>query len=248
MSVHVNGVEITDAQIDEEIRHHERAARPMDEALRALVIQRVVLDEAERCGFDISHPDAAATALLEQQVHCPTASEEDCLRHYQANPERFKVGALVSASHILFQVTPEVNLDRLRDKATEVLQLVQAQPERFAEFAKEFSNCTSSALGGGLGQLSRGDSVPEFDRALFSTMQPGVLDRLVQTRFGFHIVRIDQCIEGNLLPFEHVRQQIAHALHAATLDRATQQYLKVLVGRAKIVGVDMEAENGLLVQ
>ena len=79
-------------------------------------------------------------------------------------------------------------------------------------------------------------------------MQPGVLDRLVQTRFGFHIVRIDQCIEGNLLPFEHVHQQIAHALHAASIDRATQQYLKVLVGRAKIEGVDMQAENGLLVQ
>ena len=248
MSVHVNGVEITDAQIDEEIRHHERAARPMDEALRALVIQQVVLDEAKKCGFDISHPDAAASALLEQQVRCPSASEEDCFRHYQSHPERFVVGALVSASHILFQVTPDVNLDKLRDKASEVLALVKSNPERFAEYAKEFSNCPSSALGGSLGQLSRGDSVAEFDRAIFSEKQPGLIDHLVQTRYGFHIIRIDQCVDGKLLPFEHVHPQIAQALYAASLDRATQQYLKILVGRACIEGVDMEAEGGLLVQ
>lgn len=248
MSVHVNGVEITDAQIDEEIKHHERAARPMDEALRALVIQRVVLDEAQKCGFDISHPDAAATALLEQQVHCPSASEDDCRRHYQSHPERFKAGALASVSHILFQVTPDVNLERLKDKAAEVLGLVKANPERFAEFAKEFSNCPSSSVGGSLGQLSRGDSVAEFDRVVFSANQPGLIDHLVQTRYGIHIVRIDQCIEGKLLPFEHVQSQIAQALNAASLDRATQQYLKILVGRAKIEGVDMESEGGLLVQ
>lgn len=248
MSVHVNGVEITDAQIDEEIRHHERAARPMDEALRALVIQRVVLDEAQKAGLDISHPDAAATALLEQEVHCPTASDDDCLRHYQAHPEKFKVGALVSASHILFQVTPDVNLDRLRDKANEVLSAIKANPDKFADFAKEYSNCPSSAVDGSLGQLSRGDSVAEFDRAIFSVAQPGLIDHLIQTRYGLHIVRVDHCVEGKLLPFEHVQQQIAQALYAASLDRATQQYLKILVGQAKIEGVDMNAEAGLLVQ
>ena len=248
MSVKVNDIEITDAQIDEEIRHHERAARPLDEALRTLVIQQVVLDEAKKSGLDISHPDAAATALLEQHVHCPTASEEDCFRHYESHPERFTAGALVSASHILFQVTPDVNLEKLKEKATSTLELIKSHPERFEELAAEFSNCSSSSVGGSLGQLSRGDSVPEFDRAIFSMKQPGLVNYLVQTRYGLHIVRIDQCIEGKLLPFEHVHDQIARALYAASLDRATQQYLKILVGRAKIEGIDMDAESGLLVQ
>jgi peptidyl-prolyl cis-trans isomerase C len=79
-------------------------------------------------------------------------------------------------------------------------------------------------------------------------MVPGLLDYVVQTRFGFHIIRVDQVIPGRLLPFHQVSNQIANALHAASVDRATQQYLKVLVSRASLDGISLDAESGLLVQ
>ncbi len=248
MSVRVNDVEITDDEIDAEIRHHACAARPVDDALRTLVIQRVLLDEAVRLGIDVTDPEAATAALLEQEVSCPVASAEDCLRHYQSHPGHFKVGELAHVSHILFQVTPDVDLDLLRDKASAVLAELMADPQQFAALAQQYSNCPSSGVGGSLGQLSRRDTVAEFDRAIFSVATPGLLDYLVQTRFGFHIIKVDQVIAGRLLPVESVRQQIANALRAASVDRATQQYLKVLVGRASLDGVSLDAESGLLVQ
>ena len=248
MSVRVNDVEITDDEIDAEIRHHERAQRPVDDALRTLVIQRVLIDEAKRLGIDVTDPETATTLLLEREVHCPVASIEDCQRHYHSHPEHFTVGELVSGSHILLQVTPDVDLELLRNKATTILAELLANPGEFSEYAKRYSNCPSSSIGGSLGQLSRGDTVPEFDRAIFSAMVPGLLDYVVQTRFGFHIISVDQVIPGRLLPFQQVSNQIANALHAASVDRATQQYLKVLVSRASLDGISLDAESGLLVQ
>ena len=78
------------------------------------------------------------------------------------------VGELIEADHILFQVTPGVNLDMLRAHAKVVLDELMADPSRFAEVAREQSNCPSAAVGGSLGQLGRGDTVPEFERAVFA--------------------------------------------------------------------------------
>jgi peptidyl-prolyl cis-trans isomerase C len=66
----------------------------------------------------------------------------------------------VEASHILFQVTPNVPLDALRAKAEEVLQQVQAHPEQFKEMARTYS-IAPRLVGGNLGQLSKGQTVPE---------------------------------------------------------------------------------------
>jgi len=238
MSVRVNDIEITDEEIDAEIHHHVRAERPIDDALRTLVIQRILLDEAERQGFDVTDLEATVAKLIEREVTCPVANDEDCLRHYQSYPEHFTMGALVNVSHILFQVTPDVDLHLLRDRATTLLAELLEAPQQFATFAQQYSNCPSSRVGGSLGQLSRGQTVAEFERAIFSVAVPGVLNYLVQTRFGFHIIRVDEVIAGRLLPFEHVCKQIANALRAASLDHATQQYLKVLVGRASLDGVN----------
>ncbi len=247
MSIQVNGVEITDAEIDAEMRHHEENMHPLDAALRTLVIKRVVLDEARRQGLDVSNPDQAAARLLEQHVVCPVATEEDCHRHYVLHPEHFTVGELAQASHILFQVTPDVDLDRLRLKAAAVLDELKAEPERFAQFAQQYSNCPSGAVGGNLGQLSRGDTVPEFERALFAG-EPGVLvDYVVETRFGLHVIKLDRRIPGNLLPYDNVRHHIAAALQAASQDRATKLYLDALVAQAEIQGVDLAATDGILV-
>ncbi len=246
MSIQVNGVEITDAQIDAEMRHHQDASRPLDAALRALVIKRVVVDQACRAGLDVSDPEQAAAQLLAQHVVCPVATEEDCHRHYLQHPAHFTVGALAQASHILFQVTPEVDLDRLRLKANAVLDELKAEPDRFAELAKLYSNCPSGALGGNLGQLSQGDTVPEFERALFSGVAGTLVDYVVETRFGLHVIKLDRHIPGKLLPYDHVRQHIATALQAASQDRATKLYLDALVAQAHLEGVNLAGADGVL--
>lgn len=240
MPVIVNGVELNDADLEQELPLHADASNPMRHAITALVLRRVLLDEAGRLGLDASDEEGAVSALLASQAPAPAADDAACRRFYQMHPQRFMVGELIEADHILFQVTPSVNLDMLRAHANVVLQEVMADPSRFAEVAREQSNCPSAALGGNLGQLGRGDTVPEFERAVFALPSGGLLPQLLQTRHGLHIVRVTRRVEGRLLPYEQVAQQIAHALTSMSRDTAWRQYTKLLVERADVQGIDLE--------
>lgn len=241
MPVTINGVELTDADMEQELPLHADAPNPMRAATTALVLRRVLLDEAARQGLDPVSEDDAIGALLARHAPAPEADEAACRRYYQANPQRFIVGELIEADHILFQVTPGVNLDMLRAHASAVLADLLADPSGFAEVARRQSNCPSAAVGGNLGQLGRGDTVPEFEKAVFALPAGGLLPQVLETRHGLHIVRVTRRIEGRLLPFEQVRESIASALTAASRDTAWRQYARLLVERADVRGIDLGA-------
>ncbi|MDA5592055.1 peptidylprolyl isomerase [Burkholderia pseudomallei] len=114
--------------------------------------------------------------------------------------------------------------------------------------ARALSNCPSAQVGGSLGQLLRGDSVPEFDAAVFDTTDSGVLPRLVNTRFGFHIVRIERRVPGDPVPFDAVAAEIAAFLAERVRHKAIQQYVTILASGARIEGVALGDANGPLVQ
>jgi len=239
MPVTVNGVELTDADMEQELPLHADAPNPMRAATTALVLRRVLLDEAARQGLDPASEDDAIGALLARHAPAPEADEAACRRYYQANPQRFIVGELIEADHILFQVTPGVNLDMLRAHASAVLADLLADPSTFAEVARQQSNCPSAAVGGNLGQLGRGDTVPEFEKAVFALPAGGLLPQVLETRHGLHVVRVTRRIEGRLLPFEQVHESIASALTAASRDTAWRQYARLLVERADVQGIDL---------
>ena len=194
MPVTINGVELTDADMEQELPLHADAPNPMRAATTALVLRRVLLDEAARQGLDPASEDDAIGALLARHAPAPEADEAACRRYYQANPQRFIVGELIEADHILFQVTPGVNLDMLRAHASAVLADLLADPSTFAEVARRQSNCPSAAVGGNLGQLGRGDTVPEFEKAVFALPAGGLLPQVLETRHGLHIVRVTRRI------------------------------------------------------
>jgi len=227
----VNGVHVPD-----------RAA-----AVRELLRQRAVAAGLLADGAGEDFVNEAIETLLEREVRTPEPGEAECRRWYDAHPEAFRSGDLVFARHILFAVTPGVPVEPLRRKAEETLHELCHAPERFAALAAERSNCPSGAQGGALGQLSRGESVPEFEREVFGAGE-GLLPRLVNTRYGFHIVAIDGRVEGRQLPFESVREAIALRLAAAVAERALQQYVQVLAAQARIEGVDLAAAASPLLQ
>jgi peptidyl-prolyl cis-trans isomerase C len=248
MGLSVNGVDIDDSAIASELPHHQQAANPLREAVHEVVLRTLLLQEAERLGIEGTDPDARIEALLEREVRVPEADEAACMRFYQANPDRFTNGTLVEARHILFQITPDVQLELVRGTAEAVLDALMAEPERFEELARQYSNCPSGSVGGNLGQLARGQCVPEFDEVLFRLGERAIATRPVETRFGLHIVQVMRRIDGKLLPFEAVRAQIADYLATAAWQRGIHQYLQLLVGRAEIGGVTLDGADTPLVQ
>ena len=238
MPVVVNGVELSDADMQHELAAHQGDPAALQSAMTSLVLRRLLLDEAHALGLQADDEDALIDGLLQREVQAPTPSEAECLRHYATHTPRFRVGELAEASHILYQVTPGVELEALRAYAAQRLTELLAQPERFAEYAKSDSNCPSGAVGGNLGQLGRGATVAEFDSALFAAPANQLLPSLLETRFGLHILYVGRKIAGNVLPFEQVRERIADAMTQASHAHALRQYLHLLAGRAQISGID----------
>ena len=248
MGLSVNGVDIDDRQIELELPYHRDAANPLKESVYEVVLRTVLLQEADRLAIAGADDDARIEALLTREVSVPRADDAACLTYYRNHADKFTRGEMVEARHILFQVTPTVPLDLVRDTAEGILAALRAAPERFGELAAQYSNCPSGAVGGSLGQLQRGDCVPEFDDVLFRLGANEFAARPVETRYGLHIVQVVRRIDGTLLPFETVKSQIAAWLSTAALQRGIHQYLQILVGRARIEGITLEGSTSPLVQ
>ncbi|TCW82221.1 peptidylprolyl isomerase [Burkholderia sp. SRS-46] len=251
-SLGVNGVAIDEAAIVAECAHHDDAADPRDAARQALAVRELLRQRAVALGL-VAHgaplDDAALDALLERELtHVPEPSRADCEHYYARHPARFRRNDIVYASHILFAVTDRVPLAPLRQRAEAALAGVLAAPDTFEALARASSNCPSAALGGSLGQLLRGDTVPEFETALFDSDALGVLPRLVNTRFGFHVVRVERRVPGDAVPFDEVGARIAAFLAQRVRRNAMRQYVAILAGGARIEGVALEGANGPLVQ
>ena len=245
MPVIINGFELTDAMVEAELPFHQETANPVQMATQELVFRRLLLDKADELEIEGSTDQERIDAVLSQEIHIPSADTETCKRYFEQNSSFFTTGAIAEASHILFQVTPNLDLNSLRAKAQEVLQLVKDAPDQFAELAKTFSNCPSGAVGGQLGQLSKGQTVPEFEAALF-TMKPGsISDKLIETRFGLHIIQLHRRDDGKPIPFEQVETKIHDYLEQQSYARGLHQYLQRLVAAADISGIELQgAEAG----
>ncbi|MCW5568417.1 MAG: peptidylprolyl isomerase [Dokdonella sp.] len=251
MTITINGVAISEQAIADEEPYHADAPSPREAARYALAIRELLLQRAAEIGFDAAgtqDTDGLLDALLEREVATPEPTEDECHRYYDRHVTRFRSGDLVEASHILFAVTPGAPLDAIRRTAEATLKTLIAEPQRFAELAASHSNCPSGRQGGNLGQLGRGATVPEFETALFEDTATGVLPRLVSTRYGFHIVRVARRVEGRRLPFDVVKDGIAGFLRDRVRHSALRQYLRILAGKAKLDGIDLDVAVSPLVQ
>ena len=261
-AVSVNGIVISRETIAREVQNHpaEKPILAWQAAAQALVVRELLLQEAQRLGIDAEPlrdqegrcetPDEAAMReLVEREVVTPAPDEAACRRFYAQNSERFRVGDLYEAAHILIAASPRDVVARrsARAKADTILGAVRSNPSLFAELARAESDCKTSAENGGhLGQVTRGQTVKEFDAAL-QRMHPGEF-AVVETRYGFHVVRLDQSAAGRELSFEGVRDRIAEYLEARVRHRALAQYVSLLAGRAEISGVTFAAASSPLVQ
>lgn len=250
--VSVNGKVIAADAIRREARNHPQLppAEAWRAAAAALVVKELLVQEACRLGVTGSpesdgegcsetEEEAAIRTLVEREVRVPDADEAECRRYYEANRRRFRSADLYEASHILLAASP-CDPDARREAealATRLAAQLVVEPARFAELARDHSQCPSSAQGGSLGQLSPGSTVPEFESAL-AAMTPGtVAPRPVETRYGFHVVRLERRLEGRELPFEMVHPRIAGYLARAASHRAHAQYVARLVSAADIRGI-----------
>lgn len=261
-TVSVNGTVIPRESIAREVQNHpaDKPIHAWQAAARALVVRELLLQESTRLGVAAeplrdaegrceTPEEAAMRALIEREVVTPEPDEASCLRYYRQNQRRFRTSDLFEAAHILIAASGEDKAARAAARATadSILSAVRSDPARFEEFARGRSDCRTSAEDGGrLGQITRGQTVEEFEAAL-ARMHEGEF-AIVETRFGFHVVRLDRRAPGQAVPFELARERIADYLSASVQRRALAQYVSLLAGRAEISGIALASSASPLVQ
>jgi len=249
----INGVALHTS--DEKLSPGELRQRACTELLRQTAQAAGLLDAKDAPCADGVISEAAVSAidaLLEQNLNVPEPSEEACRRHHAAHASAYRTGERVRARHILFAVTPGVDVVALRKRAEPIFLDVRCHDgkarDSFADAARKWSNCPSGEHGGDLGWLGSADCAPEFARELFGHAEVGVLPRLVHSRFGLHVVEVLEREPGVALPFESVHGAVAMALRQQTFVTALRQYLRLLAGEATVEGVELDAADTPLVQ
>jgi peptidyl-prolyl cis-trans isomerase C len=249
----INGVLLAAAK--EDLTAEELRQRACAELLRQAAMQAGLLaadDTAPQGGVMSEAASTAIEALLDRELVLPQPSDEACRRHHAAQPGRYAVGERVLLRHVLFAVTPGVDVNALRQRAEGCLLDVRCATagaeDRFAVAAAATSNCPSGAEGGALGWLTAQDCAPEFAREVFGKPEVGVLPRLVHSRFGLHVVEVLARQPGVQPPFEAVKSAVAQALRQQAYANALRQYLQLLAGQALVEGVELDAAATPLVQ
>jgi len=256
--VSVNGFTIDEAAIAREMQHHPSGSisEARKRAIEALVLQRLLLVEAERQGMagaagnDMSVDDPRIAALIEREIKVPIPDAAACRRYYDNNRRKFRAKDQYEARHILLACAPEdfEARDGAKIKAHRIITALQEKPELFGEMAIAYSQCPSRNHGGRLGILARGDTVPEFETYVLSLNDGELCPLPVETRYGVHVIALERKWIGEPLSFEAVQPRIAQYLQAKSYHTALRQYLTVLAGQARIEGAEIAATGSPLVQ
>jgi peptidyl-prolyl cis-trans isomerase C len=169
--------------------------------------------------------------------------EKEIKAFYDTQPDLFKLPEMVRASHILIKVAPGSS-DARKAEARKKLQDIQEKlkkGEDFAALAKEFSQCpTSSSRGGDLNYFRRGQMVKPFEEVAFS-LEPGKVSDVVETKFGYHLIRVVEKKPESTVPYEPAKGLIARRLKEKEILKKTSEYSQELRKNAK---VEIYLKNG----
>jgi peptidyl-prolyl cis-trans isomerase C len=248
--IRVNGTTISAEAIGREMQHHPAPSR--DEAERqaatALVVRELLLQRVSEREIAGATEDERIANLIEQEIRVPEPNDEEIARYYRRNGLQFTSPALYRAAHIFFpaRVSDEAATSAAKGKAEAVFALVADDPSCFADLARAHSACSSREQGGSLGLVRKGDTNAELEQAM-AVMEVGSM-KLVRSRHGFHVLRLDERAPSTELPLEQARSWIAGYIKKMSKRRAIAQYLQLLTARAQIKGIDLAAADSPLVQ
>lgn len=257
-NISVNGEAILPELIATEAQNHPapkgKPGMAWMAAARALAVKTMILQEARRLeitpmpaelapGQWETEDEALVRQFLEVAVEVSPPSPGAVRAAYDAHPERFRSPSLYEAAHILFAARPDDVVARkiAKDQAIAVLAKLASEPKAFDALARDHSACASKANDGRLGQISAGDTVAEFEAALDSLTTGQIAPEPVESRYGFHIIRLDAKADGAVLPFEAVEPALGLALEKAEWVRASRAVVDALAARAEVTGITLRA-------
>jgi parvulin-like peptidyl-prolyl isomerase len=199
--------------------------------LASYLEERVLVLEARERGF-LSSADASeedeewAVRRLVMEVICTdvTPTEGEIAEYYKNHTTEFKSTETATVRHILVPT---------QNEARDIRRRLSKDPKEFGLLARTRSKAPDAANGGLLGEFKRGELPQELEAVAFS-LQPGTATQIVSSPHGFHVMRVDARTPAQQLSLEDCRDRIREKLHGRECDRATREFVRNLLDRAKV--------------
>jgi len=224
---------VADADVDARLAEI-RKGFPTEEAFKqGIAAQGLTLEQLK----SQAKTSLEVAKVIETEVNAKVAVQDPEVKgFYDQNLEKFKQGDTVHAAHILIGLpqgaTPEQKADA-KTKAATVLKTVKAGGD-FATLAQANSSDTGSAQNGGdLGFFPKGQMTPAFEEAAFK-LKPGTVSALVETPFGFHIIKVIERRPPRTAPFDEVSGQIKEFLTQGQRGQKLEQFVEQVKAKGKI--------------
>ncbi|MBW1740582.1 MAG: peptidylprolyl isomerase [Deltaproteobacteria bacterium] len=226
------GIQVDEASLDERIKALKKRF-PKEGEYRDLLRKMNLSEDSMK--FQIRREMATQQLVDEEIAQKVTVSDKEIREYYDGNANFFKEPEQVRASHILIKVDPNAGESKkaeARKKIEKIEEKLKAGAD-FSGLAKEFSECPSSVRGGDLGYFARGQMVRAFEEAAFAS-KPGQVSGIVETRFGYHLIKVEDKKPQSMIPFEVVRDRLEEYLTQEKIQKQLTSYIEGLKKKAKI--------------
>lgn len=228
-----DGSVVPDAEIDALLEKAVAQAKSREDFARRL--EAAGFNEASYREYVRRELSGARYLAKATSVGAPEISEAEVVAAFEENRDELAIPETVSARHILIQVprtaTPEERAGK-RKLIDGILAQLRAGAD-FAELASKHSEDSSAIAGGQLGEFERGRMVPAFEAAAFA-LKPGETSGVVETQFGYHLIRVEAHTPAKPATLEEVREPIRRRIAAERRADAGRRLTAELVAAAKV--------------
>jgi len=226
-------IDVPDAEVNAKIDEVKKQFPSEDLFMQTLIDRKLTIEQMKAD----ARRDIAIARMIDAEIASrialkPTQVED----FYKNNPDQFKQPERVRASHILIRFPEGADAAakaQAKTTAQKILKDVKAGKD-FAALAKQHSQDPGSAPNGGdLGFFPQGQMVGPFNDVAFS-LKPGATSDLVETQFGYHIIRVAEKQPGHTLPLEEVRPKVEQYLQNQNKESETDAFVKSLRAKGKV--------------
>jgi peptidyl-prolyl cis-trans isomerase C len=229
--VEQEGIAVSQDEIDARMAEVRESLGSEEELANRLAMMGMTVEMLEK----EMETGLAVEKLIDEFAPTDPVTESDIKAYYDEHAAQFQQPERVRASHILIKTEEDdsqATKDLARDEAEGILAQLN-QGADFAEMAREHSACPSSQKGGDLGFFQRGQMVKPFEDAAFA-LDVGQTSGLVETQFGYHIIKVTDREEGRTVPFDEAEANIRAMLEGQRKQEAMKTYTDQLRAAADI--------------
>ena len=226
-------VAVPETEVDARIEQVKKQFPSEDLFMQTLIDRKMTVEQIKAD----ARKEIAIGRLIDSAIAEKVAVKpEQVEAFYKNNPDQFKQPERVKASHILISVPEAADAAtraQAKTKAEKILKDVKAGKD-FAALAKQHSQDPGSAVNGGdLGFFQQGQMVGPFNEVAFS-LKPGATSDLVETQFGYHIIKVAEKQPERAVSLEEVRPQVEQYLQSQNKENETEAFVKSLRAKGKV--------------